>query len=144
MAGDNTEYETKNNGSVVVSTNSSTLVTSTEAEDNSSSGLDGSQIGIIVGVLVAALLITAVILFIIIRRRSKKNSPTKATGTSEVYGDTTAPLRDESKGMLKNGEPGSEPIELEKKEPVADGENTTESSPLKEPASATDAYMSTS
>ncbi|KAF6019894.1 hypothetical protein EB796_021784 [Bugula neritina] len=68
-------------------------------------GLSSSHIGIIVGVLVAVLLITVVVLFIIFRRRrASKKSLKKPTGTSEVYSDTTAPLDEESRVMLKSGE----------------------------------------
>ena len=46
-------------------------------------------------------------------RTSKKKTLKKATGTSEVYEDTTAPLDEESKGMLKSGQNGTEQVEME-------------------------------
>jgi len=89
---------------------------------------------IIVGVLVAVLLITAVILFIICyRRRQQKRNLASAKATSGVYAETTAPLDDESKVMLKTGN-GTEIEQNETKEPLPDTDVTVvnESSPLKE------------
>lgn len=46
-------------------------------------------------------------------RAANKKSVKKTTGASGVYADTTAPLDEESKGMLKSGQNGGEQVEME-------------------------------